>query len=193
MKKRKLTALQEQFCQLYTVHWEATRSAREAGYSAKTAQQLGYQLLQLPSVQARIAEITEHALKELGVTRERVLAEYARLAFLDPARAYDEIGQFLPIKEMPEDVRRAISKVEIFEVFSAGGDGEGGKQLAGFTKKVEFASKKGALDSLGKYLGMAPEKVEHSGPGGKPIETVDKSQETIERLEMVKARRDAKK
>lgn len=105
--------------------------------------------------------------------RERILSEYSRLAFYDMADAYDEIGQLKPVKEMPEDVRRAVTKVKIFEVFGRGdgADGEsGGKHLLGFTKEVEFAQKKGALDSLAKCLGMAPDKIEHSGPNGQPIE-----------------------
>lgn len=184
--KGELTPKQERFCQLYTTCWEATRAAREAGYSEKTAQQQGYQLLHLPSVKERIAQLTEHALKEIGATRERVLLELSRLAYLDTAEAFDEIGQFLPIKEMPEHVRRAVSKVKVFEVFgaSSGAEGEdGGKQLAGFTKEVEFAPKKAALDSLAKILGFAPDKVEHSGPDGKPIETKNLGEVPDEQLD----------
>lgn len=179
-KEHTLTAKQERFCQLYTTHWNATRAAKEAGYSEKSAMELGYQLLQNPSVKKRIEELGEHALKEIGVTRERILTELARIAFLDPADAYDEIGQLKPIREMPEDVRRAVSKVKIFEVFS---HANGEKELTGFTKEVEFAPKKGALDSLSKCLGIAPDRVEHSGPNGKPIETLSKDEPTDEQLD----------
>ena len=172
--KVKLTGMQELFCQFYTTHWNATRAAKEAGYSEKSSMELGYQNLQIPSVKARIAELTEHALKEIGINRERVLQEYSRLAFYDLAEAYDEIGQLKPVKEMPEDIRRAVSKVKVFEVFALGQSDDGQsreKQLTGYTKEVEFAQKKPALDSIAKVLGMAPDRHEHSGPNGKPIET----------------------
>lgn len=175
----KLTPKQERFCQLYTKYWEATRAAREAGYSEKTAGQLGYQLLQITSVKARIAELTEAALIEIGVSRERVLTELARIAFLDPAFAYDEIGQLIPIKQMPEDVRRTVSKVKIFEQFDGRGEE---RELIGFTKEVEFSPKKAALDSLLKYLGLLPEKLEHSGRDGKPIEMRNLSDLTDDQL-----------
>jgi phage terminase small subunit len=123
-------------------------------------------------VKERIAELTEHSLREIGVTRERVLLEMSRIAFVDPADAYDEIGQLLPIREMPENVRRSVSKIKIFE--HKDGQGEHA-DIYGFTKDVEFAQKKGALDSLAKHLGMSPDKFEHSGPDGKPIETRDVS------------------
>lgn len=182
----KLKAKQERFCQLYTTHWNATRAAKESGYSEKTAMEQGYQLLQNPSVKARITELAEHALQEIGVTRERILQEYARLAFYDMADAYDEIGQLRPVKEMPEDVRRAVAKVKVFEhaIPSSGEDGDdGGKVVIGFTKEIEFAPKKGALDSLSKCLGIAPDRVEHSGPNGKPIEHKDLTEIPDEQLD----------
>jgi phage terminase small subunit len=177
--QRKLTPKQERFCQYYTQHWTATRAAKEAGYSEKTAGIQGYQMLQNPLIQSRIKELTDAALKDIGISRERVLTELARIAFLDPAYAYDEIGQLIPIKEMPENVRRAISKVKIFEQFSGRGEE---RELIGFIKEVEFAPKKSALDTLAKHLGLLPERLEHSGPEGKPIETTHHSDLTDEQL-----------
>jgi phage terminase small subunit len=193
---RKLTPKQEQFCQLYTVYWNATRAAKEANYSEKSAARLGHELVNNPLVQKRIAELKEHALNEIGINRERILAEYSRLAFYDLADAYDEIGQLKPIKEMPEDIRRAVVKVKSYEVFGFGdnGDGEGpGKKLAGFTKEVEFAQKKAALDSLAKCLGMAPDKLEHSGPNGKEIEFKNLSNLPDEQLDQLIAAGEAKR
>lgn len=166
--QKDLTDKQERFCQLYTTHWNATRAAREAEYSAETAAQLGYQLLQIPSVQARIKELTVHSLAEIGVTRERVLLEYSRIAFLDLADAYHEkTGKLLPVHEMPEHVRRAIAKIETFEEFEGRGDD---REYLGDTQKVEFSPKKPALDALGKHLGLdAPTKLEHTGKDGAPL------------------------
>jgi len=179
-KKIKLSPIRESFCQHYTKHWNATRAAKEAGYKPKWAQNIGYHLVHNNLVKGRIAQLTEHALNEIGVTRERVLTELSRLAFVDPSDAYDNIGQLIPIREMPEDVRRSISKIRTIENFHSDG---GERELVGFTKDIEFAQKKAALDSLAKYLGMSPDKIEHSGPGGKPIETVNKSELTEDQLD----------
>ena len=51
---RPLTAKQQQFCCEYIIDLNATAAARRAGYSSRTAEQQGYQLLQNPSVQAEI-------------------------------------------------------------------------------------------------------------------------------------------
>lgn len=165
---RALTAQQEAFCQHYTKHWNASRAAREAKYSEKTAGIQGYQQLQNTLIKERIAQLTEHALREAGITRERVLSELARIAMVDPAAAYGEDGKILPIRAMPEDVRRAVLKIETFEEYEGRGEM---REHIGDTQKIEFGPKKAALDTLAKYLGMLPDKLEHSGPDGKPIET----------------------
>lgn len=51
----KLTARQERFVAEYLKSGNASAAARAAGYSERTADQLGYQLLQKPSVASAIA------------------------------------------------------------------------------------------------------------------------------------------
>lgn len=84
------------------------------------------------------------------MTVERVLKEYARIAFADIAQAYDEGGNLLPVPKMPEDIRRALTGVEITELYGYG-------ERIGQLKKVRFAQKVSALDSLARYLGMFEE------------------------------------
>jgi phage terminase small subunit len=81
------------------------------------------------------------------VAIERVLREYARIAFADIAQAYDADGNLLPVQQMPEDIRRVLTGVEIAELFNEG-------EQIGRLKKVRFAPKVPALDSLAKHLGM---------------------------------------
>lgn len=174
-----LTPKQERFCQLYTTFWEATRAAREAGYSEKTCQQQGYQLLQLTSVKSRIAELTDHALKEIGVSRERILLEAARIAYFDPGKALDDLGQPLQIKDMDEDTRRCVSEIEIFEKFDGKGDD---RHVTGLVKNMKFVSKKVGLDILKAATDLATQKLELTGKDGKPIETKDVSEMPDEQL-----------
>jgi len=97
------------------------------------------------------------AAAKVEVTIERVLKEYARIAFADIAQAYDDSGNLLAIPHMPEDIRRALTGIEISELF---GDGK----AIGRLKKVRFAQKVAALDSLAKHLGIFPERG-NSGTG----------------------------
>lgn len=173
----KINAMQEQFCQLYTKYWVAKRAAKEAGYSERSCETIGYALTQNPLVKARIKELTDHSMKEIGISRERVLSELSKIAFVDIGDAYGENGQILSMRDMPEDVRRAIGKVKVYEEFSGYGED---RTLIGFTKEVEFSPKKAALDSIGKHLGLFPDRLEHSGRDGSPIEHADVTNMTDE-------------
>lgn len=159
-KRQKPTPKQERFCQCYTVHWNATRAAKESGYSEKTAMEQGYQLLQNPSVQARIDEITAHALREIGISRERVLSELGCIAFFDLGRAYDDNGNLLNVADMDEEVRRGLAGIKVFEEF----EGFGKDRIkVGETRELKTQDKPRSLELLGKHLKLFTDKVEHSG------------------------------
>lgn len=163
---RKLTPRQERFCQRYTIHWNATRAAKEAGYSEKSAMELGYQVLQSPSVQARIQSLTDHALKEIGVSRERTLTELARIAYTNMkelARWTHSGVEFHTSEEVSEEAAASISEVSE-TVTQAGG-----------TLKIKQHDKVKALELLGRYQKLFADRIEHSGPNGGAIETRDLS------------------
>jgi len=69
---RKLAPMQSVFVQEYLIDLNATQAAIRAGYSAKTAEQQGYQLLQKPSVQAAIAARQKEREQRTAVTAERL-------------------------------------------------------------------------------------------------------------------------
>jgi len=178
--KGKLTPKQEHFCQLYVTHWNAARAAVEAGYSADSAKERGYELRHNPSLSKRIDELTEHALEEMGVTRGRVLSELAAIATADMTQAFDEMGQMKPLSEIPEDVRRSLNGLEVHEIF----DGQGeDKHAIGLARKFKAYDKTKALELLGKKLKLFTDRHEHSGPDGKPIETKNVSDLPDEQLD----------
>ena len=73
---RKLTPKQERFVQEYLIDLNATQAAIRAGYSAKTAEQQGYQLLQKPSVQAAIAARQKEREQRTAVNQQITVEEY---------------------------------------------------------------------------------------------------------------------
>lgn len=73
-----LTAKQQAFCQEYLVDLNATQAARRAGYSPKTADVQGYQLLQKTSVADRISELQAERQERTSVTADCVLKELVR-------------------------------------------------------------------------------------------------------------------
>ncbi|HEV2303340.1 MAG TPA: terminase small subunit [Stellaceae bacterium] len=88
-------------------------------------------------------EITERAAR-LGITAERVLQEYARIAFADLSRLLDWGPEGLVVKEsgiLNEAVTAAIS-----EITTTGSEKH--------SYRVKLYDKKAALDAIARHLGM---------------------------------------
>lgn len=79
-KPKPLNARQEAFCQSYARHANATRAAKEAGYSEKTAYQQGFALLKLPEIFARIETIKADRFRAVHMSADETLALLAKRA-----------------------------------------------------------------------------------------------------------------
>lgn len=79
-----MNPMQWKFVHEYCVDLNATKAAIRAGYSEHTAEQLGYQLLQKPSVKAAIDERLEDIATAAGITAEKVLRLRWQIATADP-------------------------------------------------------------------------------------------------------------
>lgn len=156
-----MTPKQQRFIQEYALNPNATEAAIKAGYSEKTASEMGYENLNKPQIKAAIKELLDKDLTKVGMTRERVMQEYARLGTFDVRKLYDAEGKMIPIHKLDDDTAAAIGGVDIAY--------NGEKTV---TTKIKVSDKKAALDSVAKIHGMFVEKHEHSGPDGQPIETI---------------------
>lgn len=157
----KLTDKQQRFCDEYLVDFNGTQAAIRAGYSKNTANEQAARLLANVSIQGQIKSKQNKVANKLEITVERVLQEYARIAFSDITTLYAEDGSFKKFQDMTADERAVLSSLEVEE------DKEG----IGFTRKVKVWDKKGALDSICKVLGYNAAikqdlKVENKGVSG---------------------------
>lgn len=176
---RSLSPRQKTFISAYLATNCATKAAIEAGYSAKSAAWQGNYLLKHPKVSKEINEKLKSSLEKYDITAERVLQEIAILAFSDVRKAYGENGSLLSMKDMPENIARAVSGVDIDELFE--GTGQDREQV-GFTKKVRLWDKRAALELLAKYLKLLTDKVE-----------IDISDDLASRLDNARKRAHGKK
>lgn len=164
----KLNAKQAMFVKEYLVDLNATQAAIRAGYSPKTAASQASDLLRNPKVSAAVQQGVAERQQRVEVKADTVLRELLRIATVDLGAAYDDQGNLLPVKEMPEDVRRAISGIKVFEEF----DGFGQDRVkVGEVREVKFWDKPRSLELLGKHLRLFVEQVEHAGKNGGPIKT----------------------
>ena len=97
------------------------------------------------SAQALLDEMTERAAR-LGITPERVLEEYRRIAFANLSHIihWSDTGMsFKPDAELDPDDVAAIAEIV-----------ESAKE--GKPYRVKLYDKKAALDAIARYLGMSP-------------------------------------
>ena len=76
-----LTEKQKRFVAEYLVDLNATQAAIRAGYSEKTAEQMGYQLLQKTSVQKAVQIAMKDRQQRTEITQDMVLDELGKVAF----------------------------------------------------------------------------------------------------------------
>lgn len=155
------------FAKEYIIDLNATRAAKAAGYSPRSAHVIGHKLLKKDKVRRLIQEEMNKRCGRLEVTADHVLQELARIAFLDPRQLFDEDGDLKPISELDDDTAAALASFEIKENFK----GRGKWQFDFLTKKVKLVDKKGTLELLGKHLKLFTDKHEHAGPNGEPLQT----------------------
>lgn len=142
-----LTPKQELFCLEYIKDLCAAAACRRAGYSDGAANSYAYDMLAMPAIQARLAELTEARNRQLGIEANAVLREVYEIAMADPAAAYDEHGAYKSIHDIPPALRKTIagvkSREERFE----------GKVVAEIIE-VKFWDKTRALDMLMRHLAL---------------------------------------
>lgn len=157
-----LTEKQELFCQRYLIDFNATKAAKDAGYSEETAYAIGWENLRKPEIQERIQQIRAEMGKSFNITRERIAQEYARLAFFDIKKVYNEDGELLPITDLDDDTAAAIAGIEVANDWDK--DESGKSVIVGQLRKIKISDKRAALDSLAKLMGYnEPDKLQVRG------------------------------
>ncbi|MCP5246170.1 MAG: terminase small subunit [Burkholderiales bacterium] len=151
-----MNSRQKKFCEEYLVDLNATQAAKRAGYTGKTVRTQASKMLTNPNIEKYIQELMKKREERTEVTQDRVLKEWAKLAFLDPQKFFDESGNLLPVNKLDKDVAAALVGIDVTENVVNG-------ELVSVTKKIKFADKKGALDSCARHLGMFNDKVQHEG------------------------------
>lgn len=191
VKKRKLTDKQRLFVGEYLVDLNAKQSAIRAGYSPRTAEWIGPQLLKKTHVLEAVLEGMKEREKRTEITQDNVVKELAKLGFYNMAdfMTVDQDGYpHADLSNLTRDQSAALVEFAVDEYYE--GSGEELRQV----KKIKFklADKRAALVDLGKHLGMFPKKIEVTGKDGGPVEysDIERSQRVIALLNEARKRRD---
>ena len=175
----KLTDKQQAFVNEYLVDLNATQAAIRAGYSEKTAKDIGCQNLAKLDIQQAIAKALKERSERTKVDSDWLLTHCSEMLKADIGDILDEVGQFKPIHDWPKIWRQMLSGVDIKELFAYTGGGDNCKEKIGELIKAKFVSREKILELTGKHVnvGAFTEKVEHSGEVNVNILTFTESQE----------------
>ena len=151
-----LTPRQEEFVHQHVGNPNTREAARDSGIAIGT----GYQMLYNAKVQASLQAIRQRHAERLEVNNHNTLLELARIAFSDIRNLFNGDGSLRNLTELDEDTARAVSAVEIQEIY----EGEGkNRKFVGYAKQIKFWSKTAALDKLARHLGLVKDAVHFSG------------------------------
>ena len=177
---RGLTAKQQRFVEEYLAdeNMNATKAAIRAGYSKRSATQCAHENMKKPEIAAAIEAAIAERSKRTEISADWVLRRLAEEAEADLADILDEAGAIRPVKEWPKIWRQGlVSGIDVQEDMIEG-------VKVGQTVKLKLSDRIKRIELIGKHVnvGAFREKVEHSGPDGGPIQTIDVTKLSTEAL-----------
>lgn len=133
----------QKFVGEYLQTLDGAEAAKAAGLGTTRAQQQGHAsaLLRNPVVRTMIERQYRAIMVKTSASVERVWEEIAYAAFLDPGVLYNEDGEALPMAEIPEYARRALTEYKVKE-------GTIGEDGAFIERTLKFGSKDRAIEKL---------------------------------------------
>jgi len=170
-----LTDKQEAFAREYLVALNATQAAIRAGYSPKTAEQQGYQLLQNTSVADAVQKAMAERSRRTEITADMVLRELAKIGFSDIRKAVKWYSQTnvaaidtdADMEALADEGALRFTVANQVELISSDDiDDDTAAAIAEVSLsgtgalKMKLHDKKGALVDIGKHLGMFTDKVD---------------------------------
>lgn len=154
-----LSGRQRRFADEFLRDSNASAAARRAGYAPRSAPFMATKLRRYPGVAAHIDAGIAKKQRAIRVAADRVLAEYARIAFADIGRVAEWTNKRLRLKP-----RRRVTLADSAAIARID---SGGKSARGATLRVTLHDKVHALDMLARHLGLLDRRM----PGGAPKQT----------------------
>ncbi|KKM04243.1 hypothetical protein LCGC14_1766220 [marine sediment metagenome] len=138
-KRVKLTAKQQRFIEEYPINFNGTQAAIRAGYSKKTARQMGSENLSKPYLLHEIIQRQKQVRKESELSESWVLERLEELAerCLQHRAVFDSRGRPVYVETPEGDLAPAYT--------------------------FDSTGAKGALELIGKHFAMFTDRIRHEG------------------------------
>lgn len=147
---RELTAKQARFVDEYMLDLNATQAAIRAGYSEKTAQEIGAENLSKPIIAAEIERRRAYRSQKTNIDAAWLLTRLADEAVADIADLYNENGSIKPVHEWPKIWRQGlVAGVKHIEVKDNEGNATGDVIV-----DIKISDRIRRLELIGKHIGV---------------------------------------
>ena len=168
-----MTRKQETFAAEYLIDLCAAKAAIRAGYSFHTAAEIGSELLKNPDISAAIERGMAQRAIRVNMKADYVLHE---MSLLSHSRIdhyiVDEDGDVALAEGAPEGALAAVQSIK--RTRRTNRDGH-----TITTIEIKLWDKIAPLTAMGRHVGLFPQRLEHSGPNGRPIETVTRIERVV--------------
>lgn len=149
----KLRPKQQRFVEEYLADLNATKAAIRAGYSPRTARQVGYENLTKPDIAEAVCEAKITRSNRTEITQDRVLEELARIAFAnfgDYLKVEENGTLMLDLAGVDDEAMGAIAEVTQDTLINASKD----EAVSVRRTRLKTHPKLQALRLLAEHLGM---------------------------------------
>lgn len=165
---------QKRFCEEYIIDLNATQASIRAGYSEKTAKEIGCENLTKPNIQEYISELIKDRSYRTEITADRVIQELAKIGF-------SNISDYLTVIEKEIDVEgkkgKESKKIKYIDVDIFKTEDVGTHKMAVVSEikrtkdgiSIKLHDKVKALEDLGKHLGIFKEDNSQKTPTTKQV------------------------
>lgn len=154
---RTLTAKEQRFVEEYCVDLNATQSAIRAGYSKKSAHDIGYENLKKPEIQAAVSKFKADLAARAIRTKADIERELEKMGFANLAN-YHRIGEngdpIIDLSDCTREDLAALTELETHDYIE--GRGEDARDVR--KVRLKMADKRQALMDLAKLRGQVEDK-----------------------------------
>ena len=151
------------FCLDYLKHFNATKAAKNAGYSPRTAGKMAWKLLQREDVQAFLHDKKKQLEMEADIELLEIIRHLREMAFFDISDILQDNGDILPVSQWPDIAKKVVSGLDVevrYELLD-----EEAVEIK--VKKVRIPSREKNTENLGRYVGAFTDKMKVDTGDGK--------------------------
>lgn len=159
--QRTMKPKQQRFVDEYLIDLNATQAAIRAGYSQKTAGQIGDELLKNPNVRAAVDVALAERSAATRIDATWVLKRLAEEASADVADLYAEDGSILPVNKWPKIWRQGLVQgIKSREIRGPNGEATGDHIV-----ELRLSDRVKRIELIGKHIGVNAfqDVVKHTG------------------------------